>query len=91
MTASLPYSELGEFSFCNLQTWDKSNDSAIKQFAVQQTSLEGGNITVELNKTTDQIIQEFHMQSCVFPRDSLFTFVIADTQEPLNKTQIGGK
>jgi len=41
----LPYSEKGEFIFCNLQSWDKNDNDSLKIFAVDQTTIKGGNIT----------------------------------------------
>jgi hypothetical protein len=45
LNISLPYSEKGEFIFCNLQSWDKNDNDSLKTFAVDQTTIKGGNIT----------------------------------------------
>ena len=74
----LPYSEHGEFNFCNLRTWEKTDDSSIKDYAVDQTEKHGGNVTQEAAKSTEQIIEEFHLVPCIFPRDALFTFMIVE-------------
>ena len=34
-----------EFIFCNLQSWDKNDNDSLKTFAVDQTTIKGGNIT----------------------------------------------
>lgn len=45
--AHLPYSAEGGFNFCNLQTFEKTDTDSIKDYAVDQTSIHGGNITQE--------------------------------------------
>lgn len=51
-TPKLPYSEHGEFQFCNLNSWEKDDVESIKGFAVTQTEKQGGNVTAEETKTT---------------------------------------
>ena len=61
---------------------------SIKEFAINQTQASGGNISLEVEKTTSEIIDEFHLVPCVFDRDSLFTIVIVEPSKYDELSQI---
>lgn len=50
---TLPYSQQGEFNFCNVDTWAATDKDAIKSYAQNKTQAEGGNTTLVTNMTTE--------------------------------------
>ena len=69
------------FQFCNLLTFAKEDDEEIKNYALDQTTKNGGNATATEQQSTEQIMHEFHLVPCVFPRDALFSIVVAKAGE----------
>ena len=76
----MPYSKKGEFNFCNLVSFSESDQESIKNFAANMTTTNGGNTSQVQNMSTQQIIEEFHMERCVFDRDTLFTIYVVNNE-----------